>query len=168
VRQKYLVIIASLIVLVLFLGGIWFFLLRYDVVEKGSWMSISNSPEANVDYCDVSLVVGCVERCSSNSCRSKTENDNSTSFFLCEGIRTGKIDPLIAPLTSTGNFRGDPCNGDCSGHKAGFAFAKKKGLLDARMCTGKSQSFVRGCILAVDEYWRLCNDMPETQSWLPK
>jgi len=42
-------------------------------------------------------------------------------------------------------FKGYPCTQDCSGHKAGYAWAQRKGITDSAQCTGKSQSFVEGC-----------------------
>jgi hypothetical protein len=37
------------------------------------------------------------------------------------------------------------CTGDCSGHEAGFEWARDHGLTDASECSGSSQSFVEGC-----------------------
>jgi hypothetical protein len=46
------------------------------------------------------------------------------------------------------------CTEDCSGHDAGFEWAKENGLTDASECQGSSQSFVEGCeayAAAIDE-----------------
>jgi hypothetical protein len=40
---------------------------------------------------------------------------------------------------------GSSCDGDCSGHEAGFAYAKEHDLQHAADCTGDSDAFVQGC-----------------------
>lgn len=42
-------------------------------------------------------------------------------------------------------FYGYACKTDCSGHKAGYAWAERKGITDPDDCGGKSQSFIEGC-----------------------
>ncbi len=42
-------------------------------------------------------------------------------------------------------YKGYDCTKDCSGHKAGYAWAQKKGITDIHDCRGKSRSFVEGC-----------------------
>jgi len=42
-------------------------------------------------------------------------------------------------------FHGHPCTKDCSGHKAGYAWAEKKGIETVEGCGGKSNSFTEGC-----------------------
>jgi hypothetical protein len=42
------------------------------------------------------------------------------------------------------------CTQDCSGHDAGFAWARDNGISDSSDCTGDSQSFVEGCQAYVD------------------
>jgi hypothetical protein len=42
-------------------------------------------------------------------------------------------------------FKGYSCISDCSGHKAGYAWAAKKGIRDPSDCGGKSSSFIEGC-----------------------
>ncbi len=42
-------------------------------------------------------------------------------------------------------YKGYNCTKDCSGHKAGYAWAAKKGIADINACSGKSHSFVEGC-----------------------
>ena len=37
------------------------------------------------------------------------------------------------------------CTDDCSGHDAGFEWAKDHDILDSSNCGGKSQSFIEGC-----------------------
>lgn len=42
-------------------------------------------------------------------------------------------------------FKGYQCTKDCSGHRAGYAWAERKGITSPQQCTGNSQSFVEGC-----------------------
>ena len=37
------------------------------------------------------------------------------------------------------------CTVDCSGHEAGFEWAKEEGVTDSSECGGKSDSFIEGC-----------------------
>ncbi len=37
------------------------------------------------------------------------------------------------------------CTDDCSGHNAGYEWAKEEGVTDASECSGSSDSFVEGC-----------------------
>ena len=37
------------------------------------------------------------------------------------------------------------CTSDCSGHRAGYEWARNRGISDAYQCTGNSQSFIEGC-----------------------
>ncbi|NBO19405.1 MAG: hypothetical protein EBV03_09305 [Proteobacteria bacterium] len=50
------------------------------------------------------------------------------------------------PLSANAKtFKGDECTKDCSGHKAGYAWAQKKGITSPDQCGGKSNSFTEGC-----------------------
>ena len=64
------------------------------------------------------------------------------------------ISLLIAAMPACAQdtmFHGYPCTQDCSGHKAGYAWAQRKNIFDRADCGGKSQSFTEGCQAAVDE-----------------
>lgn len=39
----------------------------------------------------------------------------------------------------------DNCTSDCSGHEAGFEWAREQDVTDASECSGNSDSFVEGC-----------------------
>lgn len=53
------------------------------------------------------------------------------------------VAPRIAqPPTRSGNY---PCSSDCSGHRAGYEWARNRGISDQYQCTGNSQSFIEGC-----------------------
>ena len=43
-------------------------------------------------------------------------------------------------------FKGYQCTQDCSGHRAGYEWAKRKGVTSQQECTGNSRSFVEGCL----------------------
>jgi len=51
------------------------------------------------------------------------------------------------------SFKGSPCTKDCSGHSAGYTWAKKKGVKNRNQCPVKPshQSFSNGCRIAGDE-----------------
>jgi hypothetical protein len=58
----------------------------------------------------------------------------------------GQYPRYRAPLPDA-TFHGDACTTpECSGHQAGYAWARRKGITDPGQCSGKSQSFVDGCI----------------------
>lgn len=42
-------------------------------------------------------------------------------------------------------FHGYECTFDCSGHRAGYEWAERKGIYDEDDCGGNSNSFVQGC-----------------------
>lgn len=48
-------------------------------------------------------------------------------------------------------FHGYDCTQNCSGHEAGYEWAERKGIDDEDDCTGKSNSFIEGCIAYVKE-----------------
>jgi hypothetical protein len=52
---------------------------------------------------------------------------------------------IIYKTNNDNNFRGYECTQDCGGHKAGYEWAKKKGLSSKDECSGKSESFIEGC-----------------------
>lgn len=62
---------------------------------------------------------------------------------------------LLKQLNSHGGrpltFRGYPCTVDCSGHAAGYNWAQRKDIDDEDDCTGRSQSFIEGCLAYVEE-----------------
>lgn len=59
--------------------------------------------------------------------------------------------PATIAVTRPATYKGYACTKDCSGHKAGYAWAVKKGITDIGACGGKSCSFVEGCRSRVRE-----------------
>jgi hypothetical protein len=53
------------------------------------------------------------------------------------------------------------CTEDCSGHEAGFEYAKENELTDPDECDGNSQSFVEGCREYGDEIARRVEEFDE-------
>lgn len=49
-------------------------------------------------------------------------------------------------LAFQSTFKGYTCTQDCSGHIAGYEWAKRKGITDPSQCGGKSRSFYEGCV----------------------
>ncbi|MDR6992455.1 hypothetical protein J2X52_002572 [Luteimonas sp. 3794] len=48
-------------------------------------------------------------------------------------------------------FRGYSCTSDCSGHHAGYEWARTRGISYNGSCSGNSQSFIEGCWAWVEE-----------------
>lgn len=50
------------------------------------------------------------------------------------------------PLSSAPRqFKGYHCTQNCSGHRAGYEWAQRRGITDPGQCGGNSQSFIEGC-----------------------
>lgn len=82
------------------------------------------------------------------SCTSKPTRPNLDTYVLDESI-TKKIKKIINSRLSS-KFKGR-CKSDCSGHISGYDWAKKKKIIKAKDCLGKSQSFIEGCLTYVSE-----------------
>lgn len=54
------------------------------------------------------------------------------------------------PVGASG-FHGYVCKSDCSGHRAGYEWAQRRGASGYTSCTGNSQSFIEGCRAYVDQ-----------------
>ena len=50
---------------------------------------------------------------------------------------------LPRPRLAAGHYT---CTSDCSGHRAGYEWARNRGIAEAYQCSGNSQSFINGCI----------------------
>lgn len=63
---------------------------------------------------------------------------------------------FVMPLPAySKTFQGAKCTKDCSGHKAGYEWAQKKGITSPEQCGGKSNSFTEGCRI-----WATENQLP--------
>lgn len=61
---------------------------------------------------------------------------------------------------------GDDCTQDCSGHEAGFEWAKENKVGDVVYCEGTSQSFIEGCeayVREMESIWNNPEDRPDFQ-----
>lgn len=54
-------------------------------------------------------------------------------------------DADLTPAEPVKRFRGEPCTTDCSGHQAGYEWARRHGIEHPDDCGGTSPSFVAGC-----------------------
>lgn len=70
---------------------------------------------------------------------------------------------LLSLPALAAEFKGSPCTKDCSGHKAGYAWAAKKGITDPEDCRGRSASFVKGCRIYAEEQSAKDEDAPEEE-----
>jgi hypothetical protein len=57
-----------------------------------------------------------------------------------------KISEIISEAPP--KFHGSQCTIDCSGHKAGYAWARRK--KNSTNCQSKSPSFTKGCLIGKD------------------
>lgn len=57
---------------------------------------------------------------------------------------------LSSPLAWSDTFKGYQCTKDCSGDKARHVWAERKGVTKPEQCTGKSHTFVEGCLAWVE------------------
>lgn len=53
--------------------------------------------------------------------------------------------------THAQTFNGYPCSSDCSGHEAGYNWARDHGIASENSCGGNSNSFIEGCRSYVEE-----------------
>jgi hypothetical protein len=58
---------------------------------------------------------------------------------------------LIRELIEGLKFQGRLCTKNCSGHKAGWKWAKTRGVNSTTGCTSRSPSFTGGCEIAVNQ-----------------
>jgi hypothetical protein len=76
--------------------------------------------------------------------------EGSTTLFNPRGDfdeESARADAIADVSASTFAEVGDnaTCTDDCSGHDAGFEWAKEHEITDASDCSGSSQSFVEAC-----------------------
>lgn len=73
-------------------------------------------------------------------------------IFLCLLMTAGCSKPAVpAKSNSALSFMGYECAVDCSGHKAGYAWANDNEIDDQTDCAGNSDSFNEGCMAFVKE-----------------
>ncbi len=59
---------------------------------------------------------------------------------------------LNSPAGQVLTFHGYTCTTDCSGHAAGYRWAQRNDIYDEDGCTGRSRSFIEGCLAYVEEH----------------
>lgn len=68
-------------------------------------------------------------------------------------IMLAALSMALAPATGIAKeFHDATCTKDCSGHKAGYEWARKKGITSPGQCGGKSNSFTGGCRIWAKEH----------------
>lgn len=96
-------------------------------------------------------VKGCVRLVNSRIkvISAKTE---ATRIAACNSYWSAKKSLAISKAQSGYIWFGDfICTNDCSGHEAGFLWAKQKGVRDEAECDGSSDAFQQGCFTFVKE-----------------
>lgn len=64
-------------------------------------------------------------------------------IFFYDNIETFPSDSQTK--TRSQSYKSYECTDDCSGHRASYEWARKKGITDSYDCGGNSQSFIEGC-----------------------
>ena len=67
------------------------------------------------------------------------------AYLISDGSNSSLTSNDNLQQVEAGTFHGYACSTDCSGHKAGYAWAERKGITSPDDCGGKSQSFIEGC-----------------------
>lgn len=65
--------------------------------------------------------------------------------YVSSYFETGQPQPtrrFAQPRPGAGSYS---CSSDCSGHRAGYEWARNRGISSSSQCTGNSQSFIEGC-----------------------
>ena len=93
-------------------------------------------------------LIGCGPSSSTEADRHIVEG--SSTFFNPKGKfdeESARADAIADVSAMSFEDAGDTsgCTGDCSGHSAGFEWAKENAAGDPSMCSGNSNSFVEGC-----------------------
>lgn len=68
---------------------------------------------------------------------------------------------VLGTPASAQTFLGYPCTIDCSGHQAGYEWARQRSIASPYQCGGNSRSFIEGCQAYVeqqDDDWDSDND----------
>lgn len=78
--------------------------------------------------------------------------DRTTGSLHCHSVEPGELEyKKEASFPGYNFFKGSQCQTDCSGHIAGYAWAKDNELDSCGGLSGNSSSFVKGCELYIDE-----------------
>lgn len=74
------------------------------------------------------------------------------AFNACRiWVALSKADLLDSLVRQPNTFFGYACKDDCSGHAAGYNWAQRKDIDDEDDCTGRSQSFIEGCLAYIED-----------------
>jgi hypothetical protein len=58
---------------------------------------------------------------------------------------------ILNGCASEDDYKGYSCTDDCSGHDAGYEWAKDNGVDNSNDCDGDSNSFIEGCEAYAEE-----------------
>ncbi len=82
--------------------------------------------------------------------------------LMCVTCLVWGVSSVVAAPDTSGTYKGYACTKNCSGHKAGYVWAQKKGVTRRDQCTGRSRSFVEGCYAWVMEQKTERDFFPDT------
>ena len=108
----------------LYIGPLLYFNVFSNFESSDIDLDIKLDPEENVVLPDLPKLPS-LPKLPANTPFSKDENE-------------------MQPRVNT--FMGYPCTDDCSGHKAGYAWAEDNDITNPDDCGGNSNSFIEGCM----------------------
>lgn len=103
--------------------------------RKGIEMSASSLWRSNLALlaaCSVAL-----SACGSEPTYAETATDEDTAIEMASDDLSDQSFEEVGDTSL--------CTEDCSGHDAGFEWARENGVTDPSECGGNSQSFIEGC-----------------------
>lgn len=88
-----------------------------------------------------------------NNTDDKCKKYNRALSILTYAIESNELylEEQLIKYNSTRVFKNSKCSVDCSGHKAGYIWAKENKISTYSKCGNVSDSFEKGCIIYVEE-----------------
>ena len=122
--ERYFALCYYVPLVMLYIGPLLYFNVFSNFESSDIDLDIKLDPEENVVLPDLPKLPS-LPKLPANTPFSKDENE-------------------MQPRVNT--FMGYPCTDDCSGHKAGYAWAEDNDITNPDDCGGNSNSFIEGCM----------------------
>lgn len=87
-----------------------------------------------------SAVTGVIYRCKGADEVTLYTSKPSRGCVVVSPYRAEANRPTAMPASGTYQ-----CTSDCSGHRAGYEWARNRSIADPNQCSGNSNSFIEGC-----------------------
>ncbi|MFZ1007838.1 MAG: hypothetical protein WAN65_13430 [Candidatus Sulfotelmatobacter sp.] len=91
----------------------------------------------------------------------QSDNSGNGTLDAAEAARQSAIDEL-EDQSYEDVMGSDECTQDCSGHNAGWEWAKKNQMLNPDDCGGDSESFIEGCKAYGEEVERRADESDDS------